>query len=256
MALKKPAAASGAPEWVVTYGDMMSLLLCFFVLLAAMANFDDQDKLMMSAIESIREALGSPGQRGWMADRTIDFKSMLIELASMAPPDRPKNMGESDEAGSAGRYYRVSKIRDGLEVVMGGPIAFERFSADLQPEGRRIIGEIAHRIRGYRNKIEIRGHTTNEPLPPDSPFTDQMSLSFARAKSVRDWLIATGVAPRRIRILAAGPYEPRTMHAYTEAQRSENRRVEIVIYQSTVDDYERPPTQPVAGDAPPGGRAR
>ena len=80
MPLPKKETPAGAPDWVLTYGDMMSLLLCFFILLAAMANFDKQDKMMMATIESIREAFGAPGQYGWMIDQELALNAADRDL--------------------------------------------------------------------------------------------------------------------------------------------------------------------------------
>jgi chemotaxis protein MotB len=239
MALKKPEAPAGAPAWIVTYGDMMSLLLCFFVLLAAMANFDEDEKLMMTALESIREALGSPGQKGWMPDKSVDFKSLILSLQAMHIPNMPSNYGYSDQASSVGKQYKVRKIRDGLEVTIGGRIAFEKNEAKPGPATDALLTQIAEKIRGYRNRVEIRGHTHGEPDESGGPFNDAIELSFARARAVRERLMAAGVEPERLRVVAVGPFEPVIKEAVTESQQAENRRVEILVLQSTVEDYKK-----------------
>ncbi|MHC4092412.1 MAG: flagellar motor protein MotB, partial [Planctomycetota bacterium] len=57
MAKKKYKASAGAPAWMVTYGDMMTLLLCFFVLLVAMSEIKQEDKFLQ-VVESLRHAFG------------------------------------------------------------------------------------------------------------------------------------------------------------------------------------------------------
>lgn len=246
MALKKQAAPQGAPEWIVTYGDMMSLLLCFFILLAAFANFDKQDKLFMTAIESIREALGAPGQTGWFPDDEVDFRSLLIRLQSLIPPDRPKSEGFADEPGIDGRYTKVKSVRDGVEVIVGGPIAFGGFSAKIEPEADALITKLAPEVIGKSNKIEIRGHATNEPLPLDCGFKDAIDLGYARARAVRDRLVEEGVDPRAIRVASAGSYEPVVSQTYDDMRRAANRRVEIIITQALRADYAPTPNGPDA----------
>lgn len=241
MAIKKSPPPAGAPEWVVTYGDMMTLLLCFFILLAAFANFDKQDKMFMTAIESIREALGAPGQSGWMPEDQIDFKSLMVVLESLIPPDRPKAQGYSDQPGMDGRYYRVKNIRDGIEVVVGGPIAFGPFSARIEPETDKMLAGLAPELIGKNNKIEVRGHATNEPMPLDSPYRDTIELAFARARAVRDRLVDLGVDPRAIRVSSAGSYEPVANQTYNDSRRASNRRVEIIITQALRTEYQPAP---------------
>ena len=244
MARKKKPPPEGAPLWMVTYGDMMTLLLCFFVLLASMANFDDRDKLFMAAIESIRQAFGNHAQIGYFADDVVDFKSFLVQFETIIIKNKDKNLGHSDEPGVDGRYYRVKKVRDGIQLVVGGPVAFGRFSAEIEPDMGVVLEKLAAELRGKRNKIEVRGHATYEPTPVDSPYKDPMALSHARARTTRDRLIKLGVDPRVIRISAAGPYEPILDQTYSDPRRAANRRVEILLTQALVDDYKAEPNTP------------
>lgn len=244
MAKKHKCPPAGAPMWVLTYGDMMSLLLTFFILLAAMANFDEKDKLFMAAMESIRKAFGATGQSGYFPDKLIDFKSFLVKFETLAIPDKKKNYGHSDEPGIDGKYYRVKKVRDGVELVVGGPIAFGRFSAELEPPMEALLAKFAKELQGKNNKLEIRGHSTNEPLPLESQYKDGLDLGYARARKVRDRLIELGLDPRAMRVSSAGPYEPLLKQTYDDERRAANRRVEIVITRALISDYTAKPQTP------------
>jgi len=244
MAKKAKKAPEGAPQWVMTYGDMMTLLLCFFVLLAALANYDDKDKLFMAALESIREAFGNAGQAGFMPDETIDFKSFLVKFETLQIPNKRKNLGYSDEPGVDGKYYRVKKVRDGIEMTVGGPIAFGRFSAKIEPVADELLQQLARELQGKNNKVEIRGHATREPVPLESEFEDQIDLAYARARAVRDRLVELGLDPRAFRISSAGPYEPILKQTYHDERRAANRRVEIVLTQALISDYQAKPQTP------------
>jgi len=238
MAIKKREAPSGAPDWIVTYGDMMSLLLCFFIMLAALANYDKQDKRLMTAIESIREALGFEGQAGWLPAEEIDLNALSQQLQEVVRLQHQNNRARADAEGLEGPDAAVRNIRDGVEFVVGGPVAFDRFSAELRPQAEPLLAGFAEQVRGFRNKLEIRGHATREPLPDESPFSSDMALAFARGEAVRLKLIELGVAPERIRVSAAGPYEPLISPAYGEGQLSQNRRVEIRVFDTYVEDFE------------------
>ncbi|MCG8405533.1 MAG: OmpA family protein [Phycisphaerales bacterium] len=244
MAKKCKCPPPGAPLWVVTYGDMMSLLLCFFVLLAAMANFDDRDKLFMAAIESIRKAFGASGQSGYYHDTEVDFKSFLVKFETMYIPNKAKNYGHSDEPGIDGKFYRVKKVRDGVELVIGGPIAFGRFSAELEPPMEELLAKFSGELRGKNNKIEIRGHATKEPLPLESEYKDGIDLGYARARAVYKRLVELGLRPEAMRVSSAGPYEPVRKQSYTDARRAANRRVEIIITRALISDYTAKPQTP------------
>ncbi len=82
------------------------------------------------------------------------------------------------------------------------------------------------------NRVEVRGHATPEPLPPDSPYKDAMDLSFARAHAVAKFLMERGIPRERIRVSAAGDSEPRSLVRGADAQ-SVNRRVDLFL----VDSY-------------------
>jgi len=242
MAKKKKKAPQGAPLWVVSYGDMMSLLLTFFILLASMANYDEVSERFMTAIESIREALGMKGQVGTKkVDMSVDFHSLLARLESIVKPDLPEDVANSDDDGIHGKNFRVTNIRDGTELTIGGPITFKPFSAELTDEGKSLLRQVGDTLRGYRNKVEVRGHAAEEPAPDDWTEEDAIHLSFQRADAIANELILSGVDHRTLRRVACGSSEPIARGIYDPTIRGQGRRVEIIVRQSLIDDYLHPP---------------
>lgn len=237
MARKKAAPPAGAPEWVVTYSDTMGLLLCFFIVLVSMSEIK-QDQRFMQVMESLRKAFGGyEGSIGAVPDDQPALNSVVARLMEIELNEPEREKGDSDEIGIHGKDFRVTNVRDGLEVVVGGQIAFDRFSATLKPEARELVIETANLIRGYTTRIFVRGHATNEPLPPDSAYADNQDLSYARARAVADELVRNGVRRFRIALVAVGDTEPLVQQAYTEARRALNRRVEILVTEDLVHDY-------------------
>jgi len=237
MAKTKQKQPDGAPLWMVTYGDMVTLLLTFFVMLVSIANFEVVEDKFTAAVQSIREALGMTGQMGRRIDESVDFHSLLHKLESIIPPQKPMNRGDTTEEGIYGENFRLRRIRDGMEITLGGPILFEPFSGELTKEGQRALEQIGDNLMGHRNKIEVRGHAADEPRPADWTYKDARRLSFARAEHVADELIRRGVDQRTIRLMAVGANEPVVLRAYDSATRGDNRRVEIIILESLIDDY-------------------
>ena len=234
---KKESKPAGAPEWMVTYGDAMTLLLCFFVIIVSMSEIK-QDLKFQQVLESLRMTFG--GYEG--ATRTIPTEiqatnTLIKLLLELEPRDQTQFKGDTNEEGIEGRKFRVTNVRDGIEVVIGGAITFKRFSATLMPEAKTLVAKTADRLRGYNTKILVRGHTTREPLPPDSMYKDVRALSYERAVSVADELERNGVDRRRIVIVALGDTEPLVKQAYTEERRALNRRVEILVTEDLVEDY-------------------
>lgn len=237
MARKKKKAPEGAPLWVVSYGDMMSLLLTFFIMLASMANYDEVKDKFQQAIQSIRDALGMTGQVGKMVDTSVDFSSLIQKLESIVKPELPKNRGDTQEEGIYGRNFRLRRIRDGMEITIGGPVLFEPFSTQLTPQGEDMLGEIAQALKGHRNMIDIRGHAGEQPRPSDWTYTDAMDLSYQRSKVVANELIRSGIDGRTFRLMAVGGNEPIKEDRLDPSQEFDGRRVEIIVRESVLDDY-------------------
>jgi len=235
-AIRKAAGPEGAPEWALTYGDIMSLLLCLFVALVSMSEVR-HDRFQQAAT-SLQRAFG--GHEGDVGDLPVEAESLNTLIAKLSELEAPKftdKKGDSPDEGIRGRNFRVTNVREGLQIVVGGKISFDRFSANLKPEARELVAQTAERIRGYNTKIVVRGHATREPLPDGAPFKDARDLSYARAKTVARELEEAGVRRVRILVIAVGDGEPLARQAYTEERRALNRRVEILVTEDLVDDY-------------------
>lgn len=250
---RKPPTSHGVPDWVLTYGDLMSLMLCFFVLLAAFANFETPNPKLEDVLQSIRSVFGIRGHSGIMSNPGFDFSVLLKDLEKSVRRTQSENRSTTDTKGVAGRYANVRKIRDGAEITMGGPVVFRQFSADLLPDAAATVDGVAATLAGHLNKIEVRGHATAEPLPPGSPFKDPMDLSIARARAVVHRLVAGGVIPRTLRLVGAGASEPFIPRPQNPEQVAANRRVEIVVREALLADYDGDvaASQPTSASADP-----
>jgi len=234
---KKSIGTQGAPDWLVTYGDTMSLLLCFFVIIVSFSEVK-KDERFQQMMESLRIAFGGfEGSLGTVPIEGDPTNALIMKLLEIDVPKLTDKMGDSDEEGIHGRKFRVTNVRDGIEVVVGGRISFDRFSATLKPEAQELIAKTAERLRGYNTRILVRGHATREPLPEGSIYQDSRDLSYARAKAAVRELERNGVRSVRLVLVAVGDAEPLVRQAYTEERRAANRRVEIVVTEDLIDDY-------------------
>ena len=251
--LGKKKAACGAPDWVLTYGDMMSLLLCFFILLAAFADYEKGGggpSAVAAAMQSIQAALGLPVTQSAVIANATEFNSMVERIKKVMQAEKGRHANDSSERGLRGRTFRLRRIRDGLEVTMGGSVFFEPLTARPTAEGVESLRELGAIVKGHRNKLEIVGHAGERPIPADWTSVDVMRLSYERAQHVGRELIALGVDPRAIRLVAAGDNEPvrPAAGAPVGGLLGENRRVEIIVRESLIDDYQ--PQQPAAAVPP------
>lgn len=243
--MAKKKAAAGVPAWVVTFGDMMSLLLCFFVMLVASSTMDKVK--FIEAITSIKEALGYENSLGRVPTTDPSQNSLQRLLETIVIPKRIKNIGDTDDEGLEGKEYRVEQIREGLRIT-GGILEFDRGTAEPRGKTIEVLKQLADQVRGHTTKIEVRGHASFQPLQESSKFTDRMDLSYFRAKMIADLLVKYGVRSQRIRLVACGSTEPVRIQAYREKEHARNRRVEILVTEVLVSELVG--SQPTEGQEP------
>lgn len=236
MAKKRKAEVPGVPEWVVTFGDMMSLLLCFFILLQMFSELK-KDHEYQRVITAIKEAFGFSGGIGVLPTDDIPLKSMIEVLESMALKTFSESkISQSDVSGMDGPQMRVKSVRDGLSFTIGGPSTFDEFSAEIKDSVRQEIRKLAVILKGRRNKIEIIGHAQAKYMLPGTTWADLDELSFARARNVKEVLVEFGLDDSVFRIQAVGTREPAHPRAIDPIDAAENRRVEIIMTEQLVEE--------------------
>jgi chemotaxis protein MotB len=222
--------------WVVTFGDMMSLLLCFFILLQMFSELK-KDHEYQRVITAIKEAFGYSGGIGVLPIDDPPLRSIVQQLEAMAI----KSYGEitpsqSTIQGIDGPNLRVTKVRDGVVFTIGGPSSFDPFSAEIKLAVQAELEKLAVLLAGRSNKIVIRGHAAAKYLGDDSQWTDLDELSFARARNVKNILLQLGLDDRAFRLEAVGTREPVQPRAVGPTDAAENRRVEIILTEQLVEE--------------------
>ena len=257
MAKKCKCPPPGAPDWVMTYGDMMTLLMCFFVLIVSFSEIKKEDKFS-AVIEEIKKALGVKGGGGTMPtedDPALSLMKLLEE--PRVRWEKVKGTSSAEDPGQEGRHAQVTRIREGeLYALTGGRIAFDPGSADLTGETRRQLDTLIPQLQGLRTMIELRGHADRAEADlcgPDRPFPDLWSLSHARARSVMSYMTAVrgegggggggggaGLDADRFRLTANADREPVAQRVYDASQRAPNRRVEVLLSDDVREQFTRP----------------
>ncbi len=244
-----------APLWIISFADLVTLMLSFFVILSSGntgGNDIKQNPQFAELVAALKAAFGNTTTPlDASLDPATEFDKLVRQLLALAKKSVSNKPGDTSDEGIAGRHFRVRKLSDGMEITMGGPVYFEPFSATLTESGKKDLDQILQIVKGYRNIIEVRGHAGEEPLPADWTYEDAMKLSYARAEHVSNELLKQGIDPRAIRIIAAGSSEPVAKGVYDPQKRGLNRRVEIIVRESLIDDYiGRVPTERVSTSAP------
>jgi chemotaxis protein MotB len=236
MARQKKQEDAIPSTWLNTYADMITLCLCFFVILF---NPDDVTQAQMDAISVSMQTGGigaMPGGLTLSAGRNADLGNTIMALPSM---EHGRLMGTavrraisvfSPEIRST--KVKVTHDERGLVITLAGDAFFNPASARINIEATRDIllrlGTYlsSEELRGRRFRIE--GHTDAVDVDPYGPWEDNWQLSVERSRAILRYLAALGVDERRFQITGFADTMPVSSND-TEEGRANNRRVDIII---------------------------
>jgi chemotaxis protein MotB len=222
---KEEPAPEGAPEWMLTYGDMVTLLLCFFVLLFTMSEVK-KDKITRT-MRAFQKQFGVLPKYKATVQVFVQSQRMTQTESNVL---RKGPLGDNTAV--------MSLIEDErLKVILGGKTMFEPKRAILLPQGKDILREqIAPDLRGYRNRIEVRGHTASATFGPEVEYENAWQLGYERAYAVMRYLVDyCGIDRKRFRVVSCADTDPRDYNLDDEG-RQRNRRVEIIMTEENVKD--------------------
>ncbi|MCA9020248.1 MAG: OmpA family protein [Planctomycetaceae bacterium] len=229
----------GVPEWVVTYGDMMSLLLTFFIMLVSLSEIVNDEKYR-AILESIQSYTGyrtgpiSPPGKYFPMNSLVEQMSMLGAYTDS--PERGR--GGIKTRSLEGDDVRVYRTREGVPVQVGRTLYYNQIEIDLDPKRREKLDQMIPELAGKPNKIELRSHTSIKPLPADAPYHDKLILTYQRGRNVMLYLIQKGIEPKRIRITAAADYEPPLRTGDEKSEQMD--RLDVLLLDAFVNDYVGP----------------
>jgi chemotaxis protein MotB len=235
---EEPQASGGVPEWVVTFGDMMSLLLTFFIMLVSLSEVK-QDEKFQAMIESMRKRFGHDLSNASLVPG--DLKPRNSSLDALSTMGRAQQLdthrgGDKTEA-PVGDHPRVRIIRPGSRTTVGTVVYFREGEVALDEAQKAVLREQAPVLLGKPQKIEIRGHTSLRPAAPGEGYADNWDLGYQRCRSVRDFMVeALGIEPERLRLTTAGASEPVEIGA-DPIKLQQNPRVELFLLDQTVEDF-------------------
>jgi chemotaxis protein MotB len=229
---EKPEVA----DWVVTFGDMMSLLLTFFIMLFSMSEIKEEQRYQ-AMMEALRQRFGYDASiLNLMPGQAKPLNSAMARLASLGRARRANTMKGGDKVKApVGDNPRVRTIKMASQTTVGGVVYFQEGSAELTQEDEQALRATAEAIGGKPQKIELRGHTSMRPLPPGSPYKSHWDLAYDRSRRVMQFLIKVGINPKRIRIAVAADNEPKHV-GIDPLLRKENDRVEICMLNELTKD--------------------
>ncbi len=227
----KEEVEEGAPIWAVTFGDLMSLLMCFFVLLLSFSEIDRNKYRVVSG--SVKNAFGIQRKKpvfespkgSKMIAREFDQAIILTKIEKVVKEIINELEGEYEELKG---LVEVESAENQLTIRMMGEATFDTGRADLRSEFIPLLRKIGEVLGKTKAEIIIAGHTDNVPLS-SGPFGSNLGLSMARAGSVAEFLLSKkNIDPRKLSTMGFGEYRPLASNDTAEGRRK-NRRVEIIV---------------------------
>lgn len=228
---KKPS--EGAPEWMATYGDLVTLLLCFFIMLFATSNVDESkyDKIVQSFNpDAIFEFTGGDHLLGeFNEDEEYDMTEYLSnEVLFQSVLNRVENnLNEYIEDTNMTGEITAIKEEDRITIRFNSSLLFDGGQATLKEDVKKHLKTIS-KMFPENLHIQIEGHTDNvDTTNPE--FKDNWHLSSMRAINVLEYLIDDcGIDPTLMSAAGYSKYKPLVSND-TKEGKAQNRRVEIIL---------------------------
>ncbi len=264
MAKRKPEEPpKGAPAWQATFADLMNLLLCFFVMLFSMSTMDAQKFELLAASFNQTFSIFSAGATaigdGFLISNGVsqlnELDDYINSTGKSAEGDTiPEDLKEAVEMMEQAKLEESEELAENIEealeekkleneidieftsqyvqLTLNGALLFDSGSTQLKEEALPVLNQVGIILQQYgTGTIEIEGHTDNVPMS-GSKYSNNDELSNGRALSVFYYLEEnTTLNPANIKHSGMGEYVPVADNSTPEG-RSQNRRVEIRIYNS------------------------
>ncbi len=225
----KSEEEGGVDSWLTSYGDLMTLLLTFFILIVSFSNtelikFRQAMGALQGATGSLTDAPGSS-----IISKNVPRPDLSAQVnVSNALNDLLDEVEKEYVTETKNDNISVEKVQDGVIIRMGNNLLFESGSSQLKWEAYNLLEKIGKLILTYNYYVVIEGHTDNIPIQT-AQFPTNWDLSTSRALNVLKFFTNNiGVKPSTIIAIGRGEYKPIAPNDNPE-NRSKNRRVEIYL---------------------------
>jgi chemotaxis protein MotB len=240
-------------RWAIPYGDLITLLLAFFVVMYAMSAVNEGkyrvlSQSMMEAFHGTSRVIApsplapsAPASAAPVVDPQANGHGSALTPISLpgsaaqpAPTKEQQNLAAIQRSVEQALQPLIDKklvvIRrtpNWLEIEIRTDILFPSGVARIAPQAQSVLGSLAGILAPFPNPLRIEGYTDNKPINT-AAYPSNWELSAARAASVARLFSGHGVTPRRLGIMGWGEVRPIADNA-TEEGRNRNRRVMVVV---------------------------
>lgn len=210
-------------NWLVTYSDLVTLLMVFFVVLYVMTPGIDQSKFdnFISYFQASIGVIDNTSVLEQNSNDAEDYRRQIVEQWSVVE-DFLDQQGLSNQVD-------IEQVPDGVKVTLSDSLTFNSGSSNLLPAAERVLVEIAGIFNDEIAETEVQGHTDTDPVASSSYYRSNWHLGAARGVSVLKFIQErSDLEPERYKASSFGEFRPLTDNN-TAAGKRINRRVEIYV---------------------------
>jgi len=215
---------AGMMRWLLTYADMITLLLALFIILFSISTINKVKLQRLvrdlgGGFNNI-DAINNPpnGQTTVTKDELKVMQSQLQQYISQ----------QSLQSKVQTQIRQNGTRRELVITLLTDKALYDSGSADLRPVTKGILDVVDGQLRIRKNDIRVEGNTDNVPIHT-AIYPSNWELSAARAVGVARYLVENdGLSPKRVEVAGYGEFRPRASND-TDEHRQQNRRVDIVV---------------------------
>lgn len=215
-------------EWELSFADMMTLLLCFFIVALTVSRVDE--RRFTEVAQSMTKAMGKketrPAEQPEIPEVPEQWRQKLKTLDEVRA-DLEQRIGEGAEA------VDLQMRPDGVAVNLRGGVFFASGSADLTAHARDVLQDMAPALEDIPYRIKVEGHTDNIPIS-SARFPSNWELSAARASAVARFLIDRGLPAKRMEVIGLADTRPEVPNEDLYGRpipenQARNRRIVVLV---------------------------
>ena len=219
--------SAGGMRWLLTYADMITLLLALFIILFAISTISKvKFQRLVNDISggfNSTDSINNPPNGG-----TTGIQNGSTQVANMGQVKAQLDQYIAQQHLQQKVQTRFDKQGDLIITLLSDKTYYSSGSAELRPETMHLLDDVALQLRRVPNDVRVEGNTDNVPIDT-SEYPSNWELSAARATGVTRYLVERDhVAPTRISFAGYGEFRPKFAND-TDEHRQQNRRVDILI---------------------------
>ena len=232
----------GVAPWVITFADMVTLLMVFFIILFAIGTVEQEKWRQLK--ESLREALGADAIEEMGTRQGLDVVQTQVdeqtvhavdEVGAMVNREMEDIISEVEEfvfKNKLAGEVRVSSDERGAVITISDVVLFSAGSADMTPKGQATLRQVFDVLKQFNYNVKVEGHTDDTPIRT-LRYPSNWELSASRASEVAHMLIDDGFPPERLSVEGFAEFRPKVPNTSSE-NRAVNRRIEVVYQRGSI----------------------